>query len=68
MDIDQIGTGRQEQADADRERVNAILNSGQDKAILRLLRGETQAIIVQVRVLQQERREAWEMTHAEEQA
>lgn len=43
-----------------------ILNSGNDKALLKLFRDETTLIVLMVRVRNQERREAWESRQAEE--
>lgn len=51
-----IGTpGR---SDNDRQNIAGIINSGMDKPILRLLREETQTLILEVRVAQQEKKEA----------
>jgi hypothetical protein len=43
-----------------------ILNSGNDKALLKLFRDETTLIVLMVRVRNQERREAWEAAQTEE--
>lgn len=42
-----------------------ILNSNNDKALLKLYRDETTLIVLMVRVRNQERREAWEAAQAE---
>jgi hypothetical protein len=44
---------------ADREDASAILNSGNDKALLKLLREETTLIVLMVRVVNQERHDEW---------
>jgi hypothetical protein len=41
---------------ADLEALDAILNSGQDRALLRLMREETALIVVKVRLLNEERK------------
>jgi hypothetical protein len=43
-----------------------ILNSGNDKTLLRLFRDETTLIVLMVRVRNQERREAWEARQEKE--
>ena len=43
--------------DADRTALNAILNGGQDKLMLKCLREETQLVVLAVRVAQQEKKE-----------
>lgn len=43
-----------------------ILNSGNDKMLLKLFRDETTLIVLMVRVRNQERREAWEAQQTEE--
>ena len=48
----------------DREAAQIILNSGNDRALLKLLRDETTLLVLLVRVANQERREEWEKTHA----
>lgn len=50
----------------DTVRAEEILNSGSDKALLRLFRDETTLIVLMVRVRNQERREAWEARQVEE--
>lgn len=47
------------------KRAEEILNSGNDKAMLKLFRDETMLIVLMVRVRNEERREAWEKEHAE---
>jgi hypothetical protein len=47
----------------DRQIAEAILNGGQDRAILKLLRDETTLLVLMVRVANQERREEWEANH-----
>ena len=42
-----------------------ILNGGQDRALLKLLREETTMIVLMVRVVNQERKEEWEARQAE---
>jgi hypothetical protein len=44
----------------DREAAQMILNNGQDKTLLKLMREETTLLVLMVRVRNQERREAWE--------
>lgn len=51
--------------DGDRDALNAILNSGHDKALLKVLRDETQLLVLSVRVAQQEKKEAREHALAE---
>ena len=43
-----------------------ILNGGQDRALLKLLREETTMIVLMVRVVNQERKEEWEARQAEQ--
>lgn len=50
-----IGTRKEERAECE-----AILNSGQDRALLKLMREETTLIVLMVRVAMQERRELYE--------
>jgi hypothetical protein len=50
-----IGTRAEE-----REAAEAILNSGQDAGLLKLLRDETTLVMLMVRVEVQRRREEWE--------
>ena len=49
----------------ERERANEILNCGQDRQLLKLLRDETTLLVLMVRVRNQERQEAWEARQAE---
>ena len=51
---------------ADRTRADEILNSGNDRALLKILREETMLIVLMVRVANQERRDEWELLHVEE--
>jgi hypothetical protein len=44
----------------ERTLADAILNSGNDRALLKLMRDETTLLVLMVRVANQERREAWE--------
>lgn len=55
-----IGTNK-----LDREKADRILNSGNDGALLKLLRDETTLVVLMVRVANQERREEWEAAHAD---
>lgn len=48
--------------------IEAILNGGNDRALLKLLREETTLLVLMVRVANQERREEWEAAQAERQA
>ena len=48
--------------------VEAILNGGNDRALLKLLREETTLLVLMVRVANQERREGWEAARAEQEA
>jgi len=48
--------------------VEAILNGGNDRALLKLLREETTLLTLMVRVANQERREEWEAARAEREA
>lgn len=48
----------------DRETAQTILNSGDDRTLLKLMRDETTLLVLIVRVANQERREEWEKTHA----
>lgn len=50
--------GRNEKA---RARLEEILNSGNDRALLKLLREETQLLVLMVRVAQQEKKVQWEI-------
>lgn len=52
-----IGTRNEERSAAE-----AILNSGNDRALLRLLRDETALLVLMVRVEMQTRKEQWEMS------
>lgn len=47
-----------------REVAQAILNGGEDKAILKLMRDETTLLVLMIRVRNQERREVWEAKRA----
>jgi hypothetical protein len=49
----------------ERARADAILQEGNTRAILKLLREETTLLVLIVRVANQERREAWEAEHQE---
>ncbi len=55
--------GRNEQ---DRARLEAILNSGQDRALLKLLREQTQLLVLMVRVSQQTKKDEAAARAAEE--
>ena len=44
---------------SERGRVETILNGGQDRELLKLMREETTLLVLMVRVRTQERREAW---------
>lgn len=48
-----------------RETAETILNSGNDRPLLKLLREETTLIVLMVRVANQERREQWEAEHSD---
>lgn len=50
----------------ERELAEKILNSGNDKSLLKLFRDETTLIVLMVRVRNQEKREAWEKQRTEE--
>ena len=50
----------------DRQYLEVVLNSGQDRALLKLLREETQLIVLMVRVVQQEAREEREPVDGEQ--
>lgn len=43
-----------------------VLNSGQDRALLKLLRDETTLLVLMVRVANQKRREQWEAENPDE--
>ena len=58
-----IGTTVEERDECER-----ILNSGQDRPLLSLLRQETALIVLMIRVVAQERRAEWEALRAEEEA
>lgn len=45
-----------------------ILNSGQDRELLKLMRDETTLLVLMVRVRNEERREEWEAKQAEREA
>jgi hypothetical protein len=49
----------------DRATVERIANSGNDRALLKLLREETTLIVLMVRVVNQEKREEWENLHSD---
>jgi len=51
---------------ADREIADRILNGGNDRALLKLLREETTLLVLMVRVANQERREEWAAARAME--
>ncbi len=54
---------------ADRARIQEILNAGQDQPLLKLMRDETTVVVLMVRLRNQERRERWEAEiRAEEEA
>lgn len=48
--------------------VEPILNSGQDRALLKLLRDETTLLVLMVRVRNEARRDEWEDRHAQREA
>lgn len=50
----------------DTSKAEEILNSGSDRALLKLYRDETTLLVLMVRVRNQERREAWEAKQEEE--
>lgn len=50
---------------ADSANVEAILNSGNDRLLLKLLREETTLLVLMVRVANQERRDEWKAQQAE---
>jgi len=50
----------------DRTIADGVLNGGHDRQILKLLREETTYLVLRVRLRQQERREAWVESQAEE--
>lgn len=56
----QVQIGAEDSAEAE-----SILNSGTDRALLKLLREETTLLVLMVRVANQERREEWEARQAE---
>jgi len=49
----------------DREKVNGILNGGQDRALLKLIRDETTLLVLMVRIRNQERQDEWRDRQAE---
>jgi hypothetical protein len=49
----------------EREKAEKILNGGNDRALLRLLRDETTLLVLMVRVANQERQEAWKARQEE---
>lgn len=51
---------------SERAEVERIANSGNDRAILKLLRDETTLVVLMVRIANQEKREEWELLHPEE--
>jgi hypothetical protein len=50
----------------DRATVEQIANSGNDRAILKLLRDETTLIVLMVRVANQEKSDEWKLLHQSE--
>ena len=50
----------------DRAEIEIIANSGNDRAILKLLRDETVLVVLMVRVANQEERDEWEEKHEED--
>jgi hypothetical protein len=46
--------------------IEQIANSGNDRAILKLMREETTLLVLMVRVANQEKREEWECLHPKE--
>lgn len=52
----------------DTQRAEEILNSGNDKALLKLFREETTLIVLMVRVRNQERQDEWKEKQAEKEA
>lgn len=46
--------------------LDSILNCGQDREILRVMREETALVVVKVRLLNEERRAEWELQQMEE--
>ena len=49
----------------EREQAERILNSGQDRALLKIMREQTTILVLMLRVENQARRDEWEMEHAE---
>lgn len=54
-----LGVGQLGSKD-DAGRIDEILNAGADRAVLRMMRDETALIVVKVRLLNEERKAAWE--------
>jgi hypothetical protein len=50
----------------DRAMADQVLNSGQDRALLKLLRDETTLIVLMVRIKNQEAQDIWRAEHPEE--
>jgi len=53
------------QRDEERARAEEILNSGNDRALLKLLRDETTLLVLMVRVRNQQRQEKWRTAREE---
>lgn len=51
--------------DEEREQAEAVLNSGNDRALLKLMRNETALVVLMVRVENQQRQEEWRARDAE---
>jgi len=49
----------------ERAEVERIANSGNDRALLKLLRDETTLLVLMVRVANQEKRDEWENLHSD---
>jgi hypothetical protein len=58
-----IGINADERAEAEQ-----ILNAGQDRATLKIMREETTLLVLMVRVAVQERREEWQAKQTEQEA
>ena len=54
--------------DEEREKAEAILNNGQDRSLLKLIREETTLLVLMVRVRNQARQEEWEARRSEREA
>ena len=51
--------------ESDRDTANMVLNSGNDKTLLKLMREETTLLVLMVRIRNQQRKEVWEKKQAE---